>query len=141
MWPVKLGLKDFPCGGGDAMMSLGWSAVTMSKNLCCPISGYASSYDPIAINRSSGNKSLISALVSLPRLGFFKSGEMIAGRMIHEDMSLDKTMVLIKTKIFEAVAEGTTKDGDVVHKHLHAILDKLMEYCRHASLKRSWGIA
>ncbi|GKF54109.1 hypothetical protein Tco_0161019, partial [Tanacetum coccineum] len=48
MWLVKPSLEDFPRGGGDAMMSPGWFAVTLSKNLCCLISGYASSYDSVS---------------------------------------------------------------------------------------------
>ncbi|GJW67289.1 hypothetical protein Tco_0121713 [Tanacetum coccineum] len=47
-WPVKLGLEDFPWGGDDAVMSSGWSTMTLSKNLCCFIYGHASSYDPVS---------------------------------------------------------------------------------------------
>ncbi|GJX31415.1 hypothetical protein Tco_0241270 [Tanacetum coccineum] len=45
---VEPGLEDFPCGSGDAMMPYGWSAMTLSKNLCCFISDHASSYDPVS---------------------------------------------------------------------------------------------
>ncbi|GKG41381.1 hypothetical protein Tco_0470593, partial [Tanacetum coccineum] len=48
MWPVESSLENFLCGGGDAMMSSGWSAVTLLKNLCCFISGHASSDDSVS---------------------------------------------------------------------------------------------
>ncbi|GKE93447.1 hypothetical protein Tco_1574542, partial [Tanacetum coccineum] len=48
MWLVKPGLEDFSCDGGNAMMSSRWSAVTLSKNLCCLFFGHASSYDSVS---------------------------------------------------------------------------------------------
>ncbi|GKF00687.1 hypothetical protein Tco_0027610 [Tanacetum coccineum] len=60
MWLVKPGLKDFSCGGGDAMMSYRWSAVTSLKNLCYLISGHAPSYDSSLVAPDLGFKVLWS---------------------------------------------------------------------------------
>ncbi|GKA76942.1 hypothetical protein Tco_0783403, partial [Tanacetum coccineum] len=63
-------------------------------------------------------------------------------RNIHQEcLEWNGKVVKDESEISTGNGRRATKDKEIIHKHLHAVLDKLMEYGCHSTLKGCWGIA
>ncbi|GJS59982.1 hypothetical protein Tco_0654766 [Tanacetum coccineum] len=89
---------------------------------------------------TTSNQSMCTFLIEDLDIEFLERQPKVPSRSSCSSIVLHSSFCWRSVWIFEAVVEGATEDGEVVHEYFHAILDQFIEYGCHTVLESCWRI-